>query len=430
MMFDVAVIGGGPGGYSAAFEAVKSGLSVILFESDQLGGTCLNRGCIPTKYLAHVANVRNEVRTIPGNRLCEDESKIDFLRLQEGKTRTIDTLRKNLHDSLIRANVTIVRGMASVVEEGHITCGNDEYAVKNIIIATGATVKKPFSDGFLNSDSVLEMDHLPQTVKIVGGGTVAVEFAQIFRRLGSEVRIQIRSERLLRTWNRESSTSVARLLKGDGIKIETKCDRETLKSYDADVCISALGVEPSLSGLNRQLFDIGESGGIVVDAYGRTKTNGIYAVGDVVEGSTQLAHHAMEEGRRVVQDILEINVPKKAAKVRCIYLSPEIAEVGMTEDQAKETRISSESVKVPLYSNSMNMIYGGKRGYIRLVADKEKNLLIGAQMMGERASDLISELCLAINSEIPIQRCAESVRLHPSFSEGLSDAFMALMAKL
>ncbi len=430
MMFDIAIIGGGPGGYSAAFEAAKNGLSAVLFESDQLGGTCLNRGCIPTKYLAHVSNVKNGSKSILPGAFRKEDAQADFLRLQEGKTRVIDALRKNLHDSLLRANVTIVRGKASLVEKDRITCGNEEYTAKDIIIATGAVVRPPLSDGFLNSDAVLELTKLPQTVKIAGGGTVAVEFAQIFRRLGSEVRIQIRGERLLRTWDREASTSAAQLLKGDGIKIETKCDMGLLESHDADVCISALGAEPSLAGLNPELFDFGESGGIVVDANGKTRTDGIYAVGDVTEGSTRLAHHAMEEGKRIVRLILGKDAPTRAARVRCIYLSPEIAEVGVTEEQAKEGGISCESVKVPLYSNSMNVVYGGKRGYIRLVADKERGLLIGAQMMGERASDLISELCLAVNAEIPIQKCAESIRPHPSFSEGLSDAFSALVDKL
>jgi len=430
MSYDVGIVGGGPGGYSAALEAVKNGLRVILFESDKLGGTCLNRGCIPTKYLAHIANIRSDAVSARGLGLGAGSGEVDFKTIQEGKNRIVGSLRENLEGSLAKSKVEVVHGSAAVNKAGCVLCGTNEYPVKNIIIATGAAVTKSFADGFLNSDGVLEMDYLPKTVKIVGGGTVAVEFAQMFSRLGAKVKIQIRGERLLRKWNREASLSVTRLLKDEGIQIETKCDEERMKEADAETCISAMGVHPLTNGLNKDLFETGESGGIIVDGFGETRTRSIYAVGDVTEGSTQLAHHAMEEGRRAVRHILGSEIPSKSSMVRCIYVCPEIAEAGATEDQAKAGHIPFVSAKVPLYSNSMNMMFGKKRGYIRLVADKEKGTLIGAQMMCERASDLISELALAINAGIPVKKCSESVRPHPSFAEGLSDAFAAIREKM
>lgn len=430
MSYDVGIVGGGPGGYSAAFEAEKNGLKVILFESDRLGGTCLNRGCIPTKYLAHIANIRSDAVSARELGLMAGSGDVDFRAIQEGKNWIVGSLRKNLEDSLAKSRIEVVHGSAVVNEAGCVLCGTDEYPVKNIIIATGAAVIKPLTDGFLNSDDVLEMSYLPKTVKIVGGGTVAVEFAQMFSRLGAKVKIQIRGERLLRKWNREVSLSVTRLLRDEGIQIETKCDEERMKEADAETCISAMGVRPLISGLNKDLFEIGESGGIIVNNFGETRTSSIYAVGDVTEGSTQLAHHAMEEGRRAVRHIIGSEIPSKSSMVRCIYVCPEIAEVGITEDQAKAEHIPFVSAKAPLYSNSMNMIFGKKRSYIRLVADKEKGTLIGAQMMCERASDLISELALAVNAGILVRKCSESIRPHPSFSESLSDAFATLEGKM
>ncbi len=430
MKYDLGIVGGGPGGYSAAFEAAKNGLNVVLFEMDKLGGTCLNRGCIPTKYLAHIANIRSDLAVAQEMGFVAKNDLVNFKAIQAKKNLVVDSLYSNLRESLTRAKIKVVNGAASVNTAGSILCGSDEYRVDKIIIATGAIVGLPLTDGFLNSDGVLKMGDLPETVKIVGGGTVAVEFAQIFRRLGAEVRIQIRGDRLLKNWNREVSSSVTRLLKEEGVQIETKCETERLKEKDALLCISAMGMQPSLSGLNTDLFDIGESGGIIVDGYGETKTKDIYAVGDVVEGSSQLAHHAMEEGRRTVRHIVGLEVPPRACRIRCIYLHPEIAEAGITEEQARADSLSTVSAKVLLYSNSMNMIYGGKRGYIKLLADKEKGILIGAQVMGERASDFISELALTINAGIPVRECIESVRPHPSFSEGISDAFYALREKL
>lgn len=430
MRYDIGIVGGGPGGYSAAFEAAQNGLKVILFEKDKLGGTCLNRGCIPTKYLVHIANIRTELALLQKFGVTVTKNKLDLGQIQKKMYLVTDELRNNLEGSISKAKIDVVHGTAIVEKAGTIFCNSNLYQVENIIIATGATVKKPLSNGFWNSNDVLGMDYLPKSLKIVGGGTVAVEFAQIFARLGADVKIQIRGERLLKNWNREVSASVTKILKDEGIQVETKCLEDDLKKCDAEVCISALGMQPSLTGLSKELFEIGELGGIMVDKIGETKTKGIYAVGDVVEGSTQLAHHAMEEGRRTVRHIMGSDIADKVVRVRCIYMNPEIAEVGYTEEQAKLANISIVSAKVPLYSNSMNMIYGGRRGYIKLIADKEEGLLIGAQIMGERASDLISELCLAVNAGLPVRKCAEIVRPHPSFSEGLSEAFLALKDKL
>lgn len=428
--YDIGIIGGGPGGYTAALEAAKNGLRVVMFEADRMGGTCLNRGCIPTKYLSHIAKIRSDVIAAKESGILFRDSSIDFGKIQAQKHKTMDALRKNLEDSLMASKIDIIHKKASLTELGQIVCGNDTYYATSIIIATGATVKEPLFEGFLNTDGLLEINHLQQTIKIVGGGMTAVEFAEIFCQLGVDVKLQVRSRRLLNKWNAEVSASISRLLKGKGVKIETNCTPEVLQKADAEICVSAAGVQPCLSGLNEKLFEIGDSGGIITDEFGRTKSSCIYAVGDVTDGSTQLAHHAMEEGKRAVWHILGRTMPMKPKVVRCIYTCPELAEAGYTEEQAKAENLPYETVKFPLYSNSMNMIYGGERGYIRLIADREKGTLIGAQMMCERASDMISELALAINAEVPISECAKSVRPHPSFSEGISDAFVMLQEKM
>lgn len=430
MNYDIGIIGGGPGGYSAAFEAAKHGLSVVLFEADKLGGTCLNRGCIPTKYLSHISKIHSLSMHSQNLGLSLENKGIDFEKIQHKKETLVKTLREQLEKSLLSFHIHIIHEKAFVKEPGSIICGENTYHVKNTIIAIGAKVKEPLTDDFYNSDGILNLKELPRTMKITGGGVIAVEFAMIFRDLGVDVKLQTRSPRILRAWSRETAVSLTRLLKENGIKVETNCDAGLLQNTDAELCLSAIGMFRDLSSMDSSLFKIGETGGIIVNEYGETTCPAIYAIGDITEGSSMLAHHAMEDGKRAVSHILHQELPARSKPVKCIYTHPEAAEAGYSEEQAKAELIPYVTVKAPLYSNSMNMVFGGERSYIRLIAEKNSGKLIGAQMLCERASDLISELALAIHAKIPVSTLCSSVRPHPSFSEGITSALELLNEKL
>ena len=422
MKYDIGIIGGGPAGYSAAFEAARNGLHVVLFEKDKLGGTCLNRGCIPTKYLLHAASLFDAVKREPYIKTDNPLHFLDSESLQRGKEDAVESLRQNLERNLLQNKIEIITGQASVKESGTIICNDLEYQADKILIATGVRQKTPFAEGFITSNELLELKNIPKTMKIVGGGTIAVEFAYLYASLGTKVTIQIRGDRLLRTWSKEISRTVETMLKQHGVSIEKKCVPEVLQKADAEICLSAVGMIPEISGIDRTLFDIGDDGGIVTDIYGETKTAGIYAAGDVRSGSEKLAHTAMADGRKAVHSALSKKSVENAAVVRCIYLVPEIADVGIDEETAEGEGLHAVSIKTPLYSNSMNVIAGGYRSFIRLTADSERKILIGAQIVSEHASDMITELALAINNEVPVSQLTANIRPHPSFSEGVTDA--------
>ena len=189
MKYDVGIIGGGPGGYSAAFEAAKNGLSVILFESDQLGGTCLNRGCIPAKYLSHIARIHSLPENYGDFGFSSANNGIDFTKIQKKKEQIIQNLREQLTQRLVSSKINIIHQKAAIKEPGIICCGTNTCSVMNTVIATGANVKEPLFQNFYNSNHILELKTLPETMKIVGGGTIAAEFSLIFRQLGVNVKI-------------------------------------------------------------------------------------------------------------------------------------------------------------------------------------------------------------------------------------------------
>lgn len=429
-MYDLAIIGGGPAGYSAALEGVRLGLSIILFEKNELGGTCLNRGCVPTKFLSHVAKIRTEMDMATENGISFAGTQIDFHKTMARKAEIISTLRNGLTQQMIRKKIQITQGTASIRERNKISCNGTEFETKNILIATGAVPVKPFIARAISSNELLELDEIPKKLHILGGGSVAVEFACIFRALGSDVTISIRGERILQKWDKEIAVSLTQSMKQKGIRIQTKTNFETLQIENDAVILSAMGRIPNLEGLDNTYFDVGPRNGIITDVFGMTKTAGIFAAGDVVEGSPQLAHIGMEQGRQVARLIAGVAVTKPSAIVKTIIASQEIASVGLTEQEAKNKGIKVITAKQNLYSNARTMIATKERGFIKVVADWETKKIIGAQLMCERAGDIVAELALAINHNLLPEDMLVSIRPHPSYCEAITDVMMLLLEKM
>lgn len=428
-MYDLAIIGGGPAGYSAAFEAARLHLKTVLFEAKHLGGTCLNEGCVPTKYLAHLAGVCASVKASGKDGLMVGEVGIDYARTKLGMDKLVFSLRDGLEQHLGREPIELVRERAYISSPEEILAGGKRYPTRNILIATGACAKKPFIEGAVSSDGLLKRQTMPSRLHILGGGAIAVEFADIFRRLGAEVAISIRSDRILRNWDREIAVSLMQSMKRKGIAIHRQCDFKNLDIEEGSVVLSALGRKANTEGLNREWVDIGPAGGIITDAYGRTKTAGIFAAGDVVEGSWQLAHTGMEEGRRVAGYLAGILPGKPAAVVRCLYMDPEVASVGMTEAEAAAQGIDAVSAKQNLYANARTRIATSERGFMKVVADRGSHKILGAQLMGERAGDIVAELALAVNCGLSIEELLASTRPHPSYCEAITDVLQTLRGK-
>jgi dihydrolipoyl dehydrogenase len=424
-MYKIAIIGGGPAGYSAAFEAVRFGFSVLLFEMDELGGTCLNRGCIPTKYLSHVAELYSNINESKRYGIGVEPTGLDYEKTVAESENIVSKLRVDLTNNLLQSKITIVKGKAKLLDETHISCNGEVFEAEHIIIATGSkNTDKPLAD-CINTDELLSLKHLPDKLIILGGGVSAVEFADIFSRLGVRIDIYIRGKRILRKWSKEIAASISSVLKKNGVKIHTEADLADIDLTSATV-LSVLGRKPNLEGVDEGLVSIADDGGIVVDEYYRTKTKNIFAVGDVTENSAQLAHVAMEEAKQVVR-LIAGETTKKSAVVQCIYTMPEVAVVGLSESEAKEAGIDYISAKQTLYSNARTVIGSTDRGFIKIIADKNTEKILGAELMCERASDIVGELALAINSGVTVSELEGSTRAHPTFYEAVTEALAKLI---
>lgn len=424
-MYKIAIIGGGPAGYSAAFEAVRYGFSVLLFEMDELGGTCLNRGCVPTKYLSHVAELYSNINESKRYGIGVEPTGLDYEKTVAESENIVSKLRVDLTNNLLQSKITIVKGKAKLLDETHISCNGEVFEAEHIIIATGSkNTDKPFVH-CINTDELLSLKHLPDKLIILGGGVSAVEFADIFSRLGVRIDIYIRGKRILRKWSKEIAASISSVLKKNGVKIHTEADLADIDLTSATV-LSVLGRKPNLEGVDEGLVSIADDGGIVVDEYYRTKTKNIFAVGDVIWHSSQLAHVAMEEAKQVVRFIAGEAV-KKSAVVQCIYTMPEVAVVGLSESEAKEMGIDYISAKQTMYSNARTVIGSTDRGFIKIIADKNTEKILGSELMCERASDIVGELALAINNGITVSELEGSTRAHPTFYEAVTEALAKLI---
>lgn len=421
MIYDVAIIGGGPGGYAAAFEAVRSGLSAILFEKELMGGTCLNRGCVPTKYLAHVSTLCTELSHAAEYGLNAQYSGIDFRMTQQKNHAIVGELRNGLAQKLSDCGVTIVNGEASLLDKDSILCGNVLYQTQNVIIASGSGPVR-LTGHMLTSDEVLKLDRIPNSMSIIGGGGIAAELAEIFNGFGTDVSIYIRGDRILRRWDKDIAVGLTQSMKKRGIRIYPKCDEDTLKGVRDEITVSAIGRKPVLDHMNKSLFLTDGSGGIVTDPSGQTKTKGVYAIGDVVSGSPMLAHTAMEQGIRAVSHIVHQKSASAGAIIQCIYTKPEIACVGLTMEEALLRGKNAIAAKQTMYANARTLIATKERGFIKIVAERGTRRLLGAQLMCERASDLVSELASAVQNGFTIDDMLGTTRPHPSYAEGVSEA--------
>lgn len=430
MKYDVAIIGGGPAGYSAAFEAIDRGLSVILFEHSLMGGTCLNRGCVPTKFLAHVAEFYSQTENMFSYGVEVIKKKINSDLLYKKKAETIEQLRNGLFQRIIQKGICIVNQSAYIVEPNRILAGKESYNVQNILIATGASPAASIVENAMTTDKILEMNRIPKSLKIIGGGVVAVEFAHIYNNLGTEVTMCIRGDRILRKFDKEISNSLSQSFKKRGIIVLRNCCAEVMKENSAEIILSAVGRIPNIENVFSKELGIEIREGIVTDAEGRTNIRGIYAAGDVVSGSPQLAHTAMEQGRAVIRAIVGEKPGDSYSIVNCIYVNPEIATVGLSESEAREQGKTVAVGKQIMSTNARTVISTEERGFIKIIAEADSKKIIGAQLMCERASDIVAEMALAIDRQLTVDELLYSVRPHPSFCEAITEAATALKGKL
>ncbi|MFU0832717.1 MAG: Dihydrolipoyl dehydrogenase [Oscillospiraceae bacterium] len=446
--YDIAIVGAGPAGYEAAIRARQLGLTVALIESREMGGTCLNRGCIPTKAILHSSGLYRNAKSFEKFGLSTDSLSFDFAAIHRRKEQVVAQLRSGVEKLLAANGVDCYHGKGTLKSAKLIKFSGEseteELHADHILLATGcvpAVPPIPDADlpGVVTSDELLSLDTLPRRLVIIGGGVIGAEFATAFSDLDCEVTVIEAMPRILPTMDREISQNLSMILKKRGVRIHTSSKVERIsegspllctftekkaeKQVEADCVLISVGRRPNTLGLFADNLPIQTSKGfIVTDEHHETSLRGVFAVGDVT-GGIQLAHAASAQGIEAVEFIAEGKQtnPNRAIP-SCVYTSPEIACVGLTADGAKEKGIAVTVGKALTTSLGKSVIENGERGFVKLVFEKDSAVLLGAQLMGERATDLIAGLVQAIEARLTAHQLVSVVRPHPTFSEAITEA--------
>ena len=447
--YDIIVIGGGPGGYSSAIAAAKEGKSVLLCEGGSIGGTCLNVGCIPTKYLLDKAGAMEKVRALVSKKIFKEAGFYSFQKIQDGREEVVKKLVGGV-EYLLKANkVDVIRAFASVREAGRVECNGEVYEAGDIIIATGAEpamIPVPGAEYTINSTQALELSKVPKRLAVIGGGVIGMELASAFAAYGSEVTVievmpalfpgeeasvvkYMQKELSKKGINIYLDTRVVKIEKqGECYKVIYKRDEET--SLEADVVLMATGRRPVYKGIDIESLglEMTEKKEIKTDEHMQTNVPHIYAIGDVA-GGYQLAHAAYAEGDTAVAHILgKEGAVDESALPRCIYTMPAFAAVGITEKIAKERGIETVSGQFDYTGNGMASAEGAD-GQVRVLMDKNKKTTLGIQIVGECAPELISFASLAVKNAMTLEEWEHTIVAHPSLSEMVKEAAMDCFVK-
>jgi dihydrolipoamide dehydrogenase len=445
---DLAVLGGGPGGYVASIRASKMGLKTAVIERDYLGGVCLNCGCIPTKTLYHVAFILNEIKKAKDFGIDVSEPKLDFKKTMARKDQIVEMQRKGLQSHFKKNNIELIKGSGRIIARDRVavrTLDSQEIEVeaKNIIIATGSSAAnvKPFDlseKGVMDNAGILSIKEIPKSLLIIGGGVIGSEFANIFSSFGTKVTIIELLQRILSTEDEDVSKVIYNVFRKKGIEIFTdKVIEKVEKSGDDFICTASggnkitadkvlisVGRRPNSSGIGIEKagVEVDQKGYIKVDSHLRTNVRGIYAVGDVI-GGLQLAHVASEEGKIAAENIAGKNKEMDYSVVPwAVFTSPEIGTVGINEAQARKKNIKVCTGIFPFSSSGKAYISGETEGFIKVVTDSETGEILGAQMVGPRATELVHEIAVAMKGEILVDGLVSTIHAHPTFSESVLEA--------
>ncbi|WP_332632301.1 dihydrolipoyl dehydrogenase [Halalkalibacter flavus] len=462
--YDLVILGAGTGGYVAAIRAAQHGLKVAVVEKEKLGGTCLHKGCIPSKALLRSAEVFATSKRSEEFGVLTNEVSLDFKKVQARKESIVDQLHRGVQHLLKKGKIDVYEGTGRILGPSIFSPTPGTISVERsdgeentmlipqyVLIATGSSPRELpglRADGkyVLTSDHALELEVLPKSIIIVGGGVIGIEWASMLNDFGVEVTVIEYSEQILPTEDAAIAKEAARILKNKGIKIVTgaKVLAETLEkgqgvtiqaeakgqqeSYHADQLLLSVGRSANVADIGLENTDIQvEDGVIVVNEYNQTKESHMYAIGDVI-GGLQLAHVASHEGIVAVDHIAgkkpdPINYDTVA---KCIYSNPEVASVGLTEKQAVEQGFRVKVGTFPFKAIGKALVYGETDGFVKVIANKDNQDVLGVHMIGPHVTDLISEAALAKVLDAAHFEVAEMIHPHPTLSEVIGEAALAV----
>ncbi|HWK18655.1 MAG TPA: dihydrolipoyl dehydrogenase [Solirubrobacteraceae bacterium] len=443
--YDCVVIGSGPGGYVAAIRAAQLGMKTVVVEKDQVGGRCLNYACIPAKAVLRVADVLSEIREAGDFGITVGEPKVDYDAVSERRRKVVSTLTGGVSGLFKKNSIELIEGEGSLTADHKVSVGGQTIEAKAIVLATGS-VKRPipgtsFGGRVIGTEEAWAFEQLPRTLAVVGAGASGAEIASAYARLGVEVLLFEALDRVLPTEDADISKLAERGLKKQGMTIHTGTLVQNVKSGDssvtfcygeesgeADWLVIAAGRGPDVDalGLEAAGVKLDEQGLIAVDGAMRTSAEKIYAIGDLVHGPA-LAHKASDEGVIAVEDaaglathpIEYIDIP------RATFCTPNVASFGLTEAQAKEQGYDVAVGKVQYGAVGAGTVYGDRTGMIKIVGDKKYGELLGAHIVGSKATELIQELVNAKALEGGYPEIARTIHGHPTLSEGVMEAARA-----
>ena len=440
-IYDVVVIGGGPAGYVAAIKASQLGGKVALVEKDVVGGTCLNRGCIPTKTYLKNAEILETIHQAGqrGIMLASTDYKIDMEKIVAGKNEVVKTLTNGVAGLLKSYGVKTYQGLGKITKDKKVSVdGKETIEARKIILAGGSKpsrIKIPGMESRLvmTSDEILDLKEIPEHLAIIGGGVIGIELATVFRAYGSQVTIIEMEDRLAPMMDRELSLELARIAKEKQIKVMTGTKLLKLEErkgklqidtdqgeFEADKALLSIGRVADLSALGEVEFEM-ERGKVKVNDKMETSIEGIYAAGDM-NGKWMLAHAAFKMG-----EVAAANAMGKEEKVKldytpsCIYTMPEVGSVGLTEDAAKE-KYEIAIGRFHFGANGRALASGERSGFVKVIIDKKYGEILGVHIVGPSATEMINEAAALMSMEITAHEVSEIIHGHPTFSEAFMEA--------
>ncbi|WP_341233317.1 dihydrolipoyl dehydrogenase [uncultured Sulfitobacter sp.] len=451
--YDVIIIGSGPGGYVSAIRCAQLGLKTACVEGrETLGGTCLNVGCIPSKAMLHATHMLHEAEHNFAEMGLKGKSpSVDWNQMLAYKQKTVDTNTKGIEFLFKKNKIDWIKGWATVPEPGKVKVGDDIHEAKNIIIATGS---EPASlpgvevdeKVVVTSTGALTLNKVPKKLVVIGAGVIGLELGSVYARLGSEVTVVEYLDAITPGMDGEVQKQFMKLLKKQGInfvmgaavqrtdatktkaKVTYKLRKDDSEhTLDADVVLVATGRKPFYDGLDLDGLGVERTkrGQIAVNDHWQTSVNGIYAIGDVIEGP-MLAHKAEDEGMAVAEVVAGKHGHVNYGVIPgVIYTHPEVANVGATEEQLKEAGRAYKVGKFSFMGNARAKAVFAGDGFVKIIADKETDRILGAHIIGPAAGDLIHEVCVAMEFGASAEDLAMTCHAHPTYSEAVREAALA-----
>jgi len=452
--YDLIVIGSGPGGYSAAVRAGQYGLKTAIIEKDpKLGGTCLHVGCIPTKALLHTAELWSFANHSADEGITIEKPSLNFPKVIDRKNGIVQKHAKGVEFLMKKNKVEWIKGYGTIKGPSKVEVRSDKgtqtLETKNILIATGSEARmlpglQPDPDFILTNIEILNLKAVPKSLMIIGAGAVGVEFASMFKRFGSQVSLFEMLPRVVPVEDEEVSKELERVFKKSGIRVETgaKCSdiqktasgvkmkvalaNGKTEEVEAEKLLVAVGRAPNTASIGLENTRIrSERGFIIVNEYQETDEPGIYAIGDVVAGTPQLAHVASMQGMVAIARMAGKPVaPVKRNRIPgATYTEPGIGSVGLTEAQAKAAGYNVKVGKFPFVANSKATILGSHDGFVKVVADAKYGEILGVHIIGPQAYELISEAVAAMEAEATVETMMHTIHAHPTIYEAVGEAF-------